>query len=245
VQVPTKTDLHERESYINDKGERIASHRYRAIRDGMNAEPAQDLKDDPEVIKLLNLLDMLERRTRPSLGANVRGKDFDAYEAIQLAGELFDYVVGWAIDTQRGLAQRGVLSNAQEMFLRRDSAGEDHCLETQGAVGEPLDPVQARRFLFNLLSAMPPRIVPRDIVEAIEALDYGETLPIFQKINTTKRTGLVELRAKLEAIAFIEGAVAELVGIGGGVVSGVINLESSGVEASDWRPRHDEPYHEA
>jgi hypothetical protein len=29
------------------------------------------------------------------------------------------------------------------------------------------------------------------------------------------------------------GAVAELVGIEGGVVSGVINLESSGVEASD------------
>jgi hypothetical protein len=41
-----------------------------------------------------------------------------------------------------------------------------------------------------------------------------------------------------------EGGVAELVGIEGGVVSGVINLESSGVEASDWRPRHDEQYHE-
>jgi site-specific recombinase XerC len=41
------------------------------------------------------------------------------------------------------------------------------------------------------------------------------------------------------------GAVGELVGIDGGVVSGVINLESSGVEASDWRPRHDERYHEA
>jgi transposase len=40
-------------------------------------------------------------------------------------------------------------------------------------------------------------------------------------------------------------AVAELVGNEGGVVSGVINLESSGVEASDWRPRHDEHYHEA
>jgi hypothetical protein len=36
------------------------------------------------------------------------------------------------------------------------------------------------------------------------------------------------------------GAVAELVGNEGGVVSGVINLESSGVEAPDWRPRHDE-----
>ena len=43
----------------------------------------------------------------------------------------------------------------------------------------------------------------------------------------------------------LAGAVAELVGIEGGVVSGVINLESSGVEASDWRPRHDEQYHEA
>jgi transposase len=42
-----------------------------------------------------------------------------------------------------------------------------------------------------------------------------------------------------------EGGVAELVGIEGGVVSGVTNLESSGVEASDWRPRHDEQYHEA
>jgi hypothetical protein len=41
------------------------------------------------------------------------------------------------------------------------------------------------------------------------------------------------------------GAVGELVGIDGGVVSGVINLESSGVETSDWRPRHDERYHEA
>ena len=41
------------------------------------------------------------------------------------------------------------------------------------------------------------------------------------------------------------GAVAELVGNEGGVVSGVFNLKSSGVEASDWRPRHDEHYHEA
>jgi NhaP-type Na+/H+ or K+/H+ antiporter len=41
------------------------------------------------------------------------------------------------------------------------------------------------------------------------------------------------------------GPVAGLVGIEGGVVSGEINLESSGVEASDWRPRHDKHYHEA
>jgi hypothetical protein len=42
-----------------------------------------------------------------------------------------------------------------------------------------------------------------------------------------------------------EGAVAGVVGIEGGVVSEVFNLESSGVEAPDRRPRHDEHYHEA
>jgi hypothetical protein len=45
--------------------------------------------------------------------------------------------------------------------------------------------------------------------------------------------------------ALRQGAVAEVVGIEGGVVSGVMNLESSGVGAPDGRPRHDEPYHEA
>ena len=58
---------------------------------------------------------------------------------------------------------------------------------------------------------------------------------------------MLELRSLIETRCHHvadPGAVAELVGIEGGVVSGVINLESSGVEASDWRPRHDEPYHE-
>ena len=45
--------------------------------------------------------------------------------------------------------------------------------------------------------------------------------------------------------AMLAGPVAELVGIRVGVVSGVFNLESSGVEASDWRLRHEQAYHEA
>jgi hypothetical protein len=55
----------------------------------------------------------------------------------------------------------------------------------------------------------------------------------------------------MSALSAIQGAsvhidaVAGLVGIEGGVVSGVFNLESSGVRASDWRPRHDKRYHEA
>jgi hypothetical protein len=41
------------------------------------------------------------------------------------------------------------------------------------------------------------------------------------------------------------GPVAGLVGIEGGVVSGVFNLESPGVRAPGRRPRHDQRYHEA
>ena len=52
-------------------------------------------------------------------------------------------------------------------------------------------------------------------------------------------------RRFIEIAAEPQGAVAGLVGIEDGVVSGVINLESSGVEAPDWRPRHDKQYHEA
>jgi hypothetical protein len=56
---------------------------------------------------------------------------------------------------------------------------------------------------------------------------------------------LREVRSVFQSFELRLGAVAELVGIEVGVVSGVFNLESSGVEASDWRPRHDEQYHEA
>jgi hypothetical protein len=42
----------------------------------------------------------------------------------------------------------------------------------------------------------------------------------------------------------VAGAVGGVVGIAGGVVSGVINLESSGVGTSDWRPRHEKHYQE-
>jgi hypothetical protein len=204
--------------FINDKGERVPSHRYREIRDGINVEPAQALKDDPEVIRILNALDILERGSRPSLGADANEKDVAASYAIAFAGDLVDYVAGWAIDHQRGLAQRtlGERELRKEQFKSPikptfeprypapEPPDEDHRDEKEGAFRGPLDPVQTRRFLFEFLSGLAPRLVPRDVVEAIEALDYGETLPIFQSAYTSKRTGLIEFRAKLRAIMFIE-----------------------------------------
>jgi hypothetical protein len=47
-----------------------------------------------------------------------------------------------------------------------------------------------------------------------------------------------------QTLPWVRGPVDGVVGIEGGVVSGVINLESSGVGASDWRPRHGKHYQE-
>ena len=56
---------------------------------------------------------------------------------------------------------------------------------------------------------------------------------------------LISHQLIVQLIAGTTGPVAGLVGIRVGVVSGVFNLESSGVEASDWRLRHEQAYHEA
>ena len=64
------------------------------------------------------------------------------------------------------------------------------------------------------------KFVPLPIAKRFEALKSGE-------------------------IDLLVGAVAELVGIECGVVSGVFNLELSGIEVPDWRPRHGKHYHEA
>jgi two-component system cell cycle response regulator DivK len=72
-------------------------------------------------------------------------------------------------------------------------------------------------------------------------------LPLLDGYEATRR---IKAAPALRAIPIIVvtsyalGAVARLVGIEGGVVSGVFNLESPGVEAPDWRPRHGKQYHE-
>ena len=79
--------------------------------------------------------------------------------------------------------------------------------------------------------------------------DDAARSPVFlhDPLEKVQRCGFVSLLRshRFQDLALMVGAVAGLVGIEGGVVSGVFNLKSSGVEAPDWRPRHDEHYHEA
>jgi hypothetical protein len=94
------------------------------------------------------------------------------------------------------------------------------------------------------------RLVRRPLARRIERVEelYLAAGDVLDNITLTWLTNTFISGARLywECLANkISGAVAGLVGNEGGVVSEVINLESSGVEAPDRRPRHDEPYHDA
>lgn len=84
-----------------------------------------------------------------------------------------------------------------------------------------------------------------DLLELRTEWGLNETGPKIRRLVRLRQKAAVDcLRGSISLGRFI-GDVAEWVGIGVGVVSGVMNLESSGVEASDWRPRHEERYHAA
>ena len=77
------------------------------------------------------------------------------------------------------------------------------------------------------------------------ASEFGFTPASRSRIFSFGQANCLLLDADTQTGGTVWDAVARLVGIEGGVVSGVFNLESSGVRASDWRPRHDKRYHEA
>ena len=78
----------------------------------------------------------------------------------------------------------------------------------------------------------------REMLDALAA-KFNLTYKLPADVNQTL-TGLYS-----GPIRQVLGPVAELVGNEGGVVTGVINLESPDVRASGRRPRHEEQYHEA
>ncbi|MDR3473754.1 MAG: hypothetical protein P4M09_19025, partial [Devosia sp.] len=68
--------------------------------------------------------------------------------------------------------------------------------------------------------------------------------PIFKPCDLSSGARGIGVHNRIKMPSDLLGAVAGLVGIEGGVVSEVFNLESTGVEAPARRPRHDQPYYE-
>ena len=202
-------------SFFNedDDEETGSRNRHRERPNAFNGSKKGSLIDDRVVVSLIDQLDGLEQKTRPTSGPDAAGKDLAAFQALAKASWLVNRTAGWAIDHQRGLAQKGLqfvpLGTSQTKdnpdYLAQVAAVDTHDHERRGSERIKLTPNEARLFVLNILRPMSLRLdLPKEFIEALEALEFGETLPILAKRKTTKRTGLIEFRAKLAAVAFIE-----------------------------------------
>lgn len=166
---------------------------------------------------LIDRLDSLEKKTRPSSGASsAEGKDFAAFEALKYAGKLVEYVAGWAIEHQIGLAADGRKfvprqpSGTQNhpQYLSELSLVDSHAYEKAGPLQRQTDlgPSGERKCLINVLRANPGAIPPwllAKLTESLEALDYGEVQPILSPVNSGRKLDLTLLRLQLKALALV------------------------------------------
>jgi hypothetical protein len=235
------------ETYFSDRGEEFYAGTYTPVwpsrhRERPTAKPGDQqhlgpLIETNYVRLLLNRLDELEKKTRPSGGdGTTKYKDLSAFEALESAGRLVEYVAGWAIDHQMGLASEGLKfvplqpsgTKNHPQYLSALESVDSHSHEKAGAllIKDDGNAETARRAVINLLRANPgamPSWLQYKVIEGLEALDYGEVQPIFEPLNTGRKRDLTLLRLQLRAVAMIayrrklgmtkEKAVAEVAGV--------------------------------
>jgi hypothetical protein len=171
------------------------------------------LSENSIVLGMLDSIQKLEEQSRPGENYSAAGKDMAAFEALSVAAILVNQIAGWALDHQRGLAEKGLKfvpsvptgAKSSAAYLESKASVDTHEHERLGSQRNELSIAQQRRFVINILRAMDLGLgLPYEFVEALEGLEFGETLPLVEPIHTRKRTGLTTYRAKLTAIAFVE-----------------------------------------
>lgn len=180
---------------------------------------------DKRVAEALEALRRFEEMSRPDGGdVTAKHKDRNAFAALACAGELVELLAGWAIDHAVGLGLSGLRWVPGQIpgekpyfkYLVAKIEVDDHRHETVGGVHsrmssikdfEGLDPIVLRQILINLLVRNPggfPSPIQKMTVEALEALNYSETLPMLKAVESGRKARRRELKLQLEAVKFIE-----------------------------------------
>jgi hypothetical protein len=187
------------------------------------------IKDRTHINQLLEQLEALEKKTRPSGGdMTAHDKDQNATVALRLTGELVRAVAGWAIDHSIGVGifgNVGYLSTdnpntlALPDYVEVKSFFDNHDHEQFGGELKPddimkLPPEQLRFFVANALSLV--CVEPcslRLLVKAFGAANFNETetvplLQITQRAKEAKDT-YQKRQLQLKAICHVDGLCAE------------------------------------
>ncbi len=147
------------------------------------------------------------------------GKDGKAFRALQEAGNLVRSTAQWAIDHQIGLATEGLkfvpLGPTQTRSLPEYQQAREqvdsHAHEGIGVdfgLGHlaPLTVQERREILISLLRANVggfPAAIAAELCLALEALSYGDVLPLLQPVKEGRQAGLVELEEQLFAVCAV------------------------------------------
>lgn len=201
----------------------IGPYRHRFQQDKRRRTAADNSRRLTYINSLVDDLLELERKTVPASGAEAaEGKDFAAFEALQSAGRLVEELAGWAMDHQIGLALSGAKfvpsqpsgTRNHPDYLHNKAAADSHEHEAQGSAYFELDSpteqsAQAeRRMLTNLLHMNPggfPSALARRAVEALEALDWGETQEMLRPEKTSlDRNAYTRHQLELQALMHVE-----------------------------------------
>jgi hypothetical protein len=210
-----ETYVEEGRLFYRASGNRVWPRRNREFPDPGEQHEKPSI-ENKRVQALLEQLDQLEKKTRPSWGEETEaGKDRAAFSALHIARELVGYVAGWAIDHQIGLAtkkmgfvpRRTSQAEAHPDHLEGKRKADSHDNERIGGNTIKLEPIAERIALINLLRANPggfPEEVRGPAIEALEALSFEEVLPMLAPAKGNRKVKLTELRVQLQIIGFVE-----------------------------------------
>lgn len=179
-----------------------------------------DLRRYVEV--LIDELLELRQETDPSGGEETtKLKDVHALDALDTAGRLVISLAGWAIAHNLGRASRGLgfvplapsrVGHLPEYKDARDAA-DSHENELAGRTflaegGIANDPAKERLVLIDHLRANPgglPGHLAWRLVEALEALEYGDVHPLLEPRTTDlSKPAYSRMMLQLQALQFVE-----------------------------------------
>jgi hypothetical protein len=190
----------------------MTEERREYVRRLQRAEHSPNFADDPVVRDMLLRLDQLERHTDPHHPDSEHNKDASANKALRIASDLIAYLSGWAIDHKIGLAIEGfgnipglATQTRTPAYNKLRESVNNHRHEAAGQSRDLTSGVQ-RKALSNLFNAMasPRQSLCDPLAEALQALEYGETLPILEPAKEGRKRKFRELKLQLWALCFIE-----------------------------------------
>jgi transposase-like protein len=177
------------------------------------SEHSPNFADDKDVRDMLLQLDQLERQTDPQHPDGEYDKDASANKALRIVSDLCDYVSGWAMDHKIGLAIEGI-GNIPDLPARMRTPDYDelrksassHRHEAAGQSRDLTSGVQRKALsnIFNAIAASRRETLFDPLAEALQALEFGERLPLFQAPKDGRKRQFRELRLQLYALCFIE-----------------------------------------